>query len=87
MRVGGDVDSLFDGDWGLPQVRGGGTPLGALDVGMKPGRAYVIACFVKDDPKSPEHYALGMYGEIRVSGGLQQSDRRSPATTPPAGSG
>ena len=86
-KAGGNVDSLFDGDFGLLQVRGGGTPLGALDVDMKPGRVYVIACFVKDDPKSPEHVALGMYGEIRVSGSRQQSDRRSPDKPPPGGSG
>jgi len=86
-KAGGNVDSLFDGDFGLLQVRGGGTPLGALDVDMKPGRVYVIACFVKDDPKSPKHMTLGMYGEIRVSGGRQQSDRRSPDKRPPAGSG
>ncbi len=86
-KAGGNVDSLFDGDFGLLQVRSGGSPLGALDVDMKPGRVYVIACFVKDDPKSPEHVALGMYGEIRVSGGGQQSDRRSPDKPPAAGSG
>jgi len=85
-KAGGNVDSLFEGDFGLLHVRGGGTPLGALDVDMKPGRVYVIACFVKDDPKSPEHITLGMYGEIRVSGGRQQSDRRSPDKPPPAGS-
>ncbi len=86
-KAGGDVDSLFDGDFGLLQVRGGGTPLGALDVDMKPGRVYVIACFVRDDPKSPDHYALGMYGEIRVSGGRPQSTGRPPDKLPPAGSG
>jgi len=37
-----------------------------MTVDMLPGREYMIACFFKDTDKSPEHYALGMYGSIKV---------------------
>jgi hypothetical protein len=65
-KAGEKVDSLFDDNFGLLHGRGGQTPLGELTIPMQPGREYVIGCFFKDDEKSPEHYALGMFGLIRV---------------------
>jgi len=70
-KAGINVDSLFDKDFGLLQARGGQTPLGQLTIDMQPGRVYVIACLLQDDPKSPPHHTLGMYGSIRVSGERQ----------------
>jgi hypothetical protein len=65
-KSGGTVDSLFDGDLGLLHARGGQSPVGNLTIDMLPDRDYVIACFFKDDPKSPEHYQLGMFGSIHT---------------------
>ena len=65
-KAGQNVDSLFDNTFGLLHSRGGQTPVGELTIPMQPGREYVIGCFFKDDEKSPEHYALGMYGVIKV---------------------
>jgi hypothetical protein len=65
-KAGEKVDSLFDGNFGLLHGRGGQTPLGELTIPMQPGREYVIGCFFRDDEKSPEHYALGMFGLIKV---------------------
>ena len=70
-KAGINVDSLFDKDFGLLQARGGQTPLGQLAIDMRPGRVYVIACFLQDDAKSPPHHTIGMYGSIRVSGERQ----------------
>jgi plastocyanin len=67
-KAGGDVDALFEKDFGLVHARGGESPLGQLEIEMLPGREYTLACFFQDDPKAPEHYTLGMYGSIRVSG-------------------
>lgn len=67
-KAGGDVEALFDGSFGLLTARGLQNPLGALTIDMLPGREYVIACFFKDDEKSPEHYALGMFGSITTTG-------------------
>jgi len=67
-KARGDVGALFDGDFGLLTSRGLQNPLGALTIDMLPGREYVIACFFKDDEKSPAHYELGMYGSITTSG-------------------
>ena len=65
-KAGVSVDSLFEGEFGLLHSRGGHAPLGQLTVDMQPGREYVIACFFQDNEKAPEHYALGMFGSIRV---------------------
>jgi hypothetical protein len=65
-KSGADVDSLFDGNFGLLHARGGESPVGELSIPMQPGREYVIACFFKDDEKAPEHYSLGMFGSIKV---------------------
>lgn len=66
-KAGGNVDSLFDAtDFGLLHARKGVTPFGELTLDMLPGREYLIACYFKDDDKSPEHYKLGMFGSIKV---------------------
>lgn len=65
-KSGGNVDSLFEGSFGLLHGRPGQEILGNLVIDMLPDREYVIACFFKDDPKSPEHYMLGMFGSIRT---------------------
>ncbi|MEO8193550.1 MAG: hypothetical protein ABI681_06840 [Gemmatimonadales bacterium] len=70
-KSGASVDSLFDGDLGLLHGRAGQTPLGQLTIDMLPDREYAIACFFKDDDKSPEHYVLGMFGSIRTAGMAQ----------------
>jgi len=66
-KSGASVDSLFDGDFGLLHGRPGTTPLGEITLDMLPDREYVIGCFFKDNNKAPEHYALGMFGSIKVS--------------------
>ncbi|MEO5589438.1 MAG: hypothetical protein ABIS03_07615, partial [Gemmatimonadaceae bacterium] len=63
-----DVDSLFDGDFGLLHLRSGQTSVGQLTIDMLPDREYIIACFFKDNDKSPEHYELGMFGAIHTLG-------------------
>ena len=65
-KSGAGVDSLFDGSFGLLHGRPGQPILGNLVIDMLPDREYVIGCFFKDDPKSPEHYMLGMFGSIRT---------------------
>ena len=65
-KSGASVDSLFDGSIGLLHGRPGQRVLGDLVIDMLPDREYVIACFFKDSPKSPEHYMLGMFGSIRT---------------------
>ena len=65
-KTGASVDSLFEGSFGLLHGRPDKQSVGALSVPLLPGRDYVIACFFKDDEKSPEHYALGMFGSIHV---------------------
>ena len=65
-KTGAGVDSLFDGSFGLLHGHPGQPILGNLVIDMLPDREYVIGCFFKDDPKSPEHYMLGMFGSIRT---------------------
>jgi hypothetical protein len=59
---------LLDDNLGALLSRGGVTPLGRLDVNLLPGREYRIICVFRDDPKSPPHFELGMYGSIQVTG-------------------
>ncbi len=66
-KAGGNVDDLFDGDLGLLHSYGGTSPLGQITIDMLPDREYVIACFFQDDPKSPPHYKLGMFGSIHTT--------------------
>ena len=63
---GGDPDALFEGSFGLLHSRPGQDPVGELTLTMAPDRDYVIACFFKDDDKSPEHVDLGMFGIVRT---------------------
>lgn len=63
---GGDADALFEGSFGLLHSRAGENPVGQLTLTMLPDRDYVVACFFKDDEKSPEHVDLGMFGIIRT---------------------
>ena len=37
------------------------------DLDMLPDREYLISCFFRDTPQSPEHVDLGMFGVIRTS--------------------
>ncbi len=67
-KAGGDVFPLLEMADGLLHSRAGETALGALELDMLPGREYELICFFSDDPKSPPHYKLGMYGSIRVAG-------------------
>jgi hypothetical protein len=66
-KAGGDVFPLLDNADGLLHSRAGETALGALELDMLPGREYELICFFSDDPKSPPHYKLGMYGSIKVA--------------------
>jgi hypothetical protein len=65
-KAKGDVDALTDDGIGVLHARGGESSLGQLNVEFLPGREYMIVCTFMDDDKSPPHYALGMYGSIRV---------------------
>jgi hypothetical protein len=59
---------LFDDGLGVLHSPGGTTPLGVLQVNLIPGREYMIACEFSDTDKSPPHFALGMFGSIKVTG-------------------
>jgi hypothetical protein len=63
--AGEKVDSLFDKGIGVLHVYGGQSPRGQLSFDVEPGREYLIGCYFKEDPKSPEHYSMGMYGSMR----------------------
>lgn len=65
-KAKGDVDTLIEDGIGVLHARGGESSLGQLNVQFLPGREYMIVCTFMDDDKSPPHYALGMYGSIRV---------------------
>lgn len=64
-KKGAKVDSLLDKSIGVLHAYGGQSPLGKLTFDVVPGREYLIGCYFKDDDKSPEHYALGMFGAIK----------------------
>ena len=66
-KKGGDVEALIDGATGILHTRAGEQNIGGLTLEMLPGREYLIACFFKDTPTSPEHVDLGMFGVIRTS--------------------
>lgn len=73
-KAGGDVFALMEGAFGLLHARAGTQHIGGLTMDLLPEREYLIACFFRDTPKSPEHVDLGMYGSIvttqeRASGG------------------
>lgn len=65
-KKGGDVFALMEGAYGLLHARAGTQHIGGLTVDMLPGRDYLIACFFRDTPQSPEHVDLGMFGVIRT---------------------
>lgn len=64
----GDVEPLFEQGLGVLHSRAGEPALGHLDIDFLPGREYLIECGFQDDETSPPHYALGMYGSIKVPG-------------------
>ena len=66
-KKGGDVFALMDGAFGLLHARAGTQHIGGLTVDLLPERDYVIACFFRDTPGSPEHVDLGMIGVIRTT--------------------
>ena len=74
-KAGGDVDALFEQDLGLLHSPAGTSPSGLLRVDLLPGRTYMIECAFSDTPKAKPHFALGMFGSIRVTG-------TAPATAP-----
>ncbi|MEO8619822.1 MAG: hypothetical protein ABI625_02080 [bacterium] len=67
-KEGGDVDALIEESIGVLHSPAGTSPLGLLDVDLKPGRDYTIVCSFSNDAKSPPHFALGMVGSIHVTG-------------------
>ena len=66
-KKGGDVFALMEGAYGLLHARAGTQHIGGLTVDMLPDREYLIACFFRDTPQSPEHVDLGMFGVIRTT--------------------
>jgi hypothetical protein len=66
-KSGGDVYALMDGAYGLLHSRAGTQHIGGLTLDLLPDREYLIACFFRDTPQSPEHVDLGMYGVIRTT--------------------
>jgi len=64
----GNTRTLNEDQLGILFAGNGESPLGRLDVNLLPGREYRIICNFMDDPKAPPHFALGMYGSIRVTG-------------------
>lgn len=73
-KAGGDVYALMDGSFGLVHARAGTHHLGSLTIDMLPEREYLIACFFRDTPTSPEHVDLGMLGTIRTSAAAGADD-------------
>ena len=72
--AGGDVFALMDGAFGLLHARAGQQHIGGLTVDMLPGREYLLACFFRDTPTSPEHVELGMFGVIRTTAAGETGD-------------
>lgn len=69
VRLGnGNARLLVDEGLGVLLTVGREAPLGRLEVNLLPGRDYRIMCIMTDDPKSPPHFALGMFGRIHVTG-------------------
>jgi hypothetical protein len=64
-KTGAKVDSLLDKGVGVLHTYGGQSALGRLTFDVVAGREYLIGCYFKNDEKSPEHYALGMFGSIK----------------------
>lgn len=64
---GGQVDSLIDDALGVLHSFSDSAPLGTLDINFLPGREYIVVCTFMDTPKSPPHFALGMFGSIQVA--------------------
>jgi hypothetical protein len=64
----GDAGPLFEksGGIGVLHAMPGQSALGVLSIEFLPGREYLVDCSFQDDPKSPPHYKLGMYGSIKV---------------------
>jgi hypothetical protein len=73
-KAGGDVFALVDGAYGLLHARAGQQNIGGLTLDMLPDREYLIACFFKDSPSSPEHVELGMFGVIRTTAAATGDD-------------
>jgi len=72
QKEGGDVDAMIEGDFGLLHAPAQTSSLGRLEIDMLPGRNYAIVCTFANDPKSPPHVALGMFGSIHVTDAKQQ---------------
>lgn len=67
QKAGGNVDPLIEDAIGVLHSPAGTSPLGLLDIDMRPGRDYTIICTLTSDDKSPPHLMLGMQGSIHVT--------------------
>ena len=67
-NAGRNVRALTDEGLGVLFTQPGEETLGRLEVNLLPGREYRIICIFTDNPKSPPHFSLGMFGSIRVPG-------------------
>jgi hypothetical protein len=66
-KAGGDVFALMEGAYGLLHARAGTQHIGGLTMELLPEREYLITCYFRDTPQSPEHVDLGMFGVIRTT--------------------
>jgi len=64
--AGRNARALTDEGLGVLFTQPGEETLGRLEVNLLPGREYRMICIFTNDPKSPPHFKLGMYGSIRV---------------------
>ena len=65
-KVDGDIEPYLESNFGLLHAPAGVSPAGMLNIGLLPGREYLLECGFSDTEKSPPHYKLGMYGSIIV---------------------
>jgi hypothetical protein len=68
LKKGQPVSPLREGPVGVLFADPGTSSPSQLTTQLLPGRDYAIICNFQDNPKAPQHYALGMYRLVHVRG-------------------
>src|SRR5688500_16422054 len=69
VRADKSVKDLIDGPVGVLFAEPAGRSSAGLTIDMKPGERYAVICIFADSAGAKQHFELGMYKMITVTGG------------------
>lgn len=68
LKKGQPVSPMMEGSIGVLFADPGNSSPSQLTTQLLPGRDYAVICNFQDNPKAPQHFAIGMYKSLHVQG-------------------